>query len=110
VLPERAGPGRPRQFCSQRCRQWEWVSRQRADELELSENELVIARDQLDALHDDLYVLACAVGDAEADLDAAGARPSVRELEMIVHGLLDAAKPLRDRELSAPVSQAHKTS
>jgi len=110
VLPERSGPGRPRQFCSQRCRQWEWVSRQRADELELSENELVIARDQLDALHDDLYVLACAVGDAEADLEAAGVRPSVRELKMIVQGLLDAAKPLRQRELSAPSSQTPKTS
>ena len=102
VLPERAGPGRPRQFCSQRCRQWDWVARQRADELELSENELIIARDQLDALHDDLYVLACAVGDAEVDLEAAGARPSVKELRMVIDSLLVAAKPLRDRELSAP--------
>lgn len=110
VLPERTGPGRPRQFCSQRCRQWEWVARQRADELELSENELVIARDQLDALHDDLYVLACAVGDAEADLEAAGSRPSVRELRSIVQGLLDAAGPLRDRELPAPGTPSDKTS
>lgn len=78
------------------------MSRQRAAELELSENELVIARDELDALHDDLYVLACAVGDAEADLAAAGARPSVRELQLVIDALLDAAKPLRDRELSAP--------
>ena len=44
------------------------MSRQRAAELELSENELVIARDQLDGLHDDLYVLACAV---DADQAAA---------------------------------------
>lgn len=110
VLPERAGPGRPREFCSQRCRQWDWVARQRADELELSENELIIARDQLDALHDDLYVLACAVGDAEVDLEAAGARPSVRELRMVIDSLLVAAKPLRDRELSAPVVPPNKTS
>lgn len=102
MLPARSGPGRPKQFCSQRCRQWEWVSRQRAAELELSENELVIARDELDALHDELYVLACAVGDAEADLDAAGPRPSVRELQLIIRSLLDAAEPLRDREISAP--------
>lgn len=102
ILPERSGPGRPRQFCSQRCRQWDWVSRQRAAELELSENELVIARDELDALHDDLYVLACAVGDAEADLAAAGTRPSARELQLIVAHLLEAAAPLRDREISAP--------
>jgi len=102
VLPERAGPGRPREFCSQRCRQWDWVSRQRANELELSEGELVIARTELDALHDDLYVLACAVDDAERDLKASGARPSVKELQEILEWLLDAAKPLRDREISAP--------
>ena len=110
VLPERAGPGRPREFCSQRCRQWDWVSRQRASELELSENELVIARDQLDALHDDLYVLACAVGDAETDLEAAGSRPSIKELRMVVDSLLTAAKPLRDREISAPTIPPDKTS
>lgn len=102
VLPERSGPGRPRQFCSPRCRQWDWVSRQRAAELELSENELVIARDELDALHDDLYVLACAVDDAEADLKSAGARPAVRELQLVIGNLLAAANPLRNRELSAP--------
>ena len=110
VLPDRSGPGRPREFCSQRCRQWEWVSRQRVTELELSENELVIARDELDALHDDLYVLACAVGDAESDLEAAGARPSVRELRMVIDLLITAAKPLRDRELSAPTTPPRKTS
>ena len=102
MLPERAGPGRPREFCSQRCRQWDWGSRQRANELELSEGELVIARTELDALHDDLYVLACAVDDAERDLKASGARPSVKELQEILEWLLDAAKPLRDREISAP--------
>ena len=102
VLPERSGPGRPKQFCSQRCRQWDWVARQRAQELELSEGELVIARTELDALHDDLYVLACAVDDAERDLKSAGAKPTVRELQDIITWLLDAAKPLRDRELSAP--------
>ncbi|MEO6653928.1 MAG: hypothetical protein ABIP17_14870 [Ilumatobacteraceae bacterium] len=110
VIPERVGPGRPRQFCSQRCRQWEWVSRQRANDLDLSENELVIARDELDVLHDDLYVLACAVDDAETDLAAAGARPSVGELRTVIAQLLAAAKPLRDRELSAPVPPPHKTS
>ena len=110
VLPERSGPGRPRQFCSQRCRQWDWVSRQRASELELSENELVIARDELDTLHDDLYVLACAIGDAEADLDAAGARPSANDLRLIIDALLESARPLRDRELSAPSTPATKPS
>ena len=101
ALPGASGRGRPRQFCSQRCRQWDWVARQRASELQLSEGELVIARAELDALHDDLYVLACAVDDADRDLTAAGAKPTVRELTDILRWLLDAARPLRDRELSA---------
>ncbi len=86
------------------------MSRQRAADLELSENELVIAREELDALHDDLYVLACAVADAEQDLEAAGARPTVRELQLIVRELLDASRPLRDRELSAPAAPAANSS
>jgi hypothetical protein len=68
--------------------------------LQLSEGELVIARAELDALHDDLYVLACAVDDAERDLAGAGAKPSARELIDILRWVLDAARPLRDRELS----------
>jgi hypothetical protein len=75
------------------------VARQRASELELSENELVIARSELDALHDELYVLACAVEDVERDL--AGGAPSARELVQALDWLLEAARPLRNREIGA---------
>lgn len=101
MLPERRGRGRPREFCSQRCRQWDWVSRQRARELDLSDSELVVARATLDELHDDLYVLACAVEDAERDLEALGDRPSATELRRILDWLLESARPLRDREIPA---------
>ena len=101
VLPVQTGRGRPRRFCSQRCRQWDWVSRQRANELDLSENELVIARDELDRLHDDLYTMACAVEDTERDMAAGGTR-TVRELTEMLDWLMDAARPLRDREMPAP--------
>ncbi|MFT4865157.1 MAG: hypothetical protein ACI8RE_001345 [Ilumatobacter sp.] len=77
------------------------MSRQRANELELSENELVIARDELDRLHDDLYALACAVEDTERDR-ATGGKRTVRELTNMLDWLLDAAQPLRDREISVP--------
>ena len=69
-----------------------------------------MARSELDALHDDMYVLACAVDDAERDLKAAGAKPTPKELREIVNWLLAAAKPLRDRELSAPPVPPAKTS
>jgi hypothetical protein len=100
ALPERTGRGRPRQFCSQRCRQWDWVARQRAGELELSEGELVIARAALEELHDQLYVLACAIQDTDADLAAAaGGSPAAAELRRILDWLLDAARPLASREV-----------
>ncbi len=99
VLPDQR-IGRPRKFCSQSCRQWHWVGRQRADELQLNEDELIVAKGALDELHDELYVLACAVNDAERDLAAAGPRPSARELIEILHWVLDAARPIRDRELT----------
>ena len=105
VLPLRGGPGRPKLFCSQRCRQWDWVSNQRARELELSDNELVIARDELDRLHDDIYSLTCALEDTERDLAASGQR-TVRELEEILKWLIDAAQPLRNVQLSAPGGKA----
>lgn len=102
VVPRRQGPGRPREFCSQRCRQWDWVSRQRAADLALGVNEIVVRRDELDRLHDDLYMLACAVEDVERDL---GAKPTNRELSEALDWLLDAARPLGGAEISAPGTQ-----
>ncbi len=92
--------GRPRQFCSQACRQWDWVGRQRAHDLQLSDDELIVAKRELDGLHDQLYVLACAVNDAERDLTSAGAKATAGELREVLDWLLEAARPLRDRELA----------
>lgn len=98
-LDRRTGPGRPREFCSQRCRQWDWVARQRARELALSDGELVMARAELDALHDQLYVLERAVADTQRDL---GHDLTAAEALDALRWLLDAATPLAARRLSAP--------
>jgi hypothetical protein len=82
------------------------VSRQRAAELEISDGELVVARREIDALHDELYVLACAVDDTERALADVGTQPTVKELREILAWLLDAAKPLRERQISAPTGRA----
>ncbi len=92
--------GRPRVFCSQACRQWDWVGRQRARELQLNEDELIITKAELDHLHDELYVLACAVDDVERDLAAAGKAPAAKEVNDMLQWLLESARPIRDRELS----------
>ena len=62
----------------------------------MSERELVVARSQLDELHDRLYVLACAVEDVERDLAASATRAEYREA---VDWLLEAARPLTELRL-----------
>ena len=92
-IPVTSGPGRPREFCSQACRQWDWVARQRARDLKLSEDQLVMTRAELNDLHDALYVLACAVQDVRRDLEAS-AKPTARELGDMLRWILDCAEPL----------------
>lgn len=104
ILPPTARTGRPRQFCRQACRQWDWVARQRARELALSDDELIVARSELDALRDDLFVLAHAVADVRRDLAAPGNRTQ-RELDEALMWLLDAAAPLCDRDIARPTPQ-----
>jgi endogenous inhibitor of DNA gyrase (YacG/DUF329 family) len=101
ILLASSGPGRPREFCSQRCRQWDWVSRQRASELELSENELVMTRDELDHLKDQIYVLHCAVRDAHNDL--ASSRHTKEGLHSTLIWLLEAAEPVAAASLTPSI-------
>jgi hypothetical protein len=90
-LAKGEGPGRPRQFCTQACRQKDYIARLRAQEAGLSEAELIITREELDALHDKLYVLEAAIEDVERDLTGS---PTKQEYVEALEWLLDAAKPL----------------
>ena len=102
-IPSTDGPGRPKKFCSQRCRQWDWVSRQRATELSLSENELVVARQELDDLKDQLFVLQCAVNDVRHDLQSS--RHTKESLHDLLIWLLEAAEPLANATFTGPVGR-----
>ena len=93
VLQERSGPGRPRAYCSQPCRQWDWVARQRAREVQLSDEQLVMAREELNDIHDALYVLSCAVDDVQRDL-ADIEKPSAKELRDMLQWILECAEPI----------------
>jgi endogenous inhibitor of DNA gyrase (YacG/DUF329 family) len=88
-----ATTGRPRKYCSQACRQWDWVTRQRSAELRLSEEELVVTRAALDDLKDRIYVLSCAVEDVEGDLRP-DVDPTMRDFRKALEWLLEAARPL----------------
>jgi hypothetical protein len=67
--------------------------------LQLNEDELIVTKAELDALHDDVYVLACAVDDVDRDLTAAGKSATPKVLTEMLAWLLEAARPVRDREL-----------
>jgi hypothetical protein len=75
------------------------VSRQRARELALSDGELVLARSELESLHDDLYVLSCAVVDTKRDL---AETLTLRECRRTLLWLLEAAEPLASRRIAVP--------
>ena len=93
-LPPPAATGRPRAFCRQSCRQLEYETRRRSGALELGPDDVVVRKQSLDELRDDVYVLSCAVDDAERDL-AELRRPSVSELQRIIADLIEASNALR---------------
>lgn len=93
-LPERVGPGRPRRYCRQACRQAAYVAGQRRSELGLSEQELVVTRRALEDLRDRLYVLEAAVEDVERDLEEGETDQVLRDA---LRWLLAAARPLVDQ-------------
>ena len=94
----RGGPGRPRAFCSQACRQKDYIARLRAQEAGLTEAELIVTRDELDALHDQLYVLEAAIDDVARDLKSSATKQDYVEA---LEWLLDACQPLVERQGSA---------
>jgi len=102
ILPDQDGAGRPREFCGGACRQREWVFRQRAAELHLSDEELIVVRTELDALHDELYVLACAIDDVERD-GALTRDASHQQVLDALRWVIEAAKPVIDPARLTPL-------
>ncbi len=91
AIAVQVGPGRPREFCRQTCRQQDYLARARAVDAGLSEAELIVARGRLDELHDRLYVLEAAVDDVERDL---AGEPELADYQDAIAWLLAAARPL----------------
>jgi PleD family two-component response regulator len=58
----------------------------------LSENELVMTRDELDALKDQIYILHCALNDVLTDL--ASPRQTKETLQEMLKWLIQAAEPI----------------
>ena len=69
----------------------DYVARRRSTDAGLSDDQVILTRQELDELHDRLYTLEAAVEDAESDLGVARTMADVRAA---AEHLLGAAKPL----------------
>jgi hypothetical protein len=69
--------------------------------LALSENELVMTRDELDTLKDQIYILHCAVVDAQQDLSKG--RHTKDSLLELLNWLIEAAEPVAAASLSPSI-------
>ncbi len=90
-LPERRGTGRPRRYCRQGCRQQAHVARKLAEAHGLSDGDVIVDRQALEALQGALYCLQAAIEDVEGDLAAAADDPA--EVRRALDWLLENARP-----------------
>ncbi len=90
-LPTPAATGRPRRYCRAGCRQQAHLARKFAHAHGLSDDEVVVDRQQFEQLGDLVYLLEAAIEDVEADLTGS---PSAREVRSALDWLLDNARPV----------------
>jgi hypothetical protein len=95
------GPGRPREYCRRSCRQRDYEARRRSSELGIGDAHLVVARAELDDLHDRLYELQAAIEDVDRDLAAADP-PGELDYREALTWLLSVARPLAERRFGDP--------
>jgi hypothetical protein len=88
--------GRRREYCRQSCRQRAYEARQQAAVLGLSEDELIVTKQSLETLLDQVYVLQAAVEDVDRDLAATNDPADVRRA---LEWLLSACRPLGETPL-----------
>jgi hypothetical protein len=69
------GPGRPRRFCRDGCRQQAYLARKLASSHGLGDDDVIVSRDALEDLQSRLYCLQAALEDIQRDL-ARSAEPS----------------------------------
>ena len=88
--------GRPRSYCRQSCRQRAYEARIQAAELGLSENELIVAKQALEGLLDQIYVLQAAIDDVDRDLETSD---EPKDVKRALEWVLSAARPLAQTPL-----------
>lgn len=90
-LPEPSGPGRPRRYCRQGCRQSAHLARKLAAAHGLADDDVIIDREALAALQGALYCFQAALEDVERDLAASSGPQDVTDA---LHWLRQNAEPV----------------
>jgi len=63
------GPGRPRRFCRDGCRQQAYLARKLASSHGLGDDDVVVSREALEDLQSRIYCLQAALEDIDRDLE-----------------------------------------
>ncbi len=87
------GPGRPRQYCRQGCRQQAFLARKLAAAHGLGDDDLIVSRATLEDLQSRLYCLQAAIEDVDRDLAASDGPDDVAEA---LSWLLENARPVAE--------------
>jgi hypothetical protein len=96
-FPVVKGPGRPREFCRQACRQRDYEARRGGRHLGAEGDVLVLSRRAVHDLQDRLWVVEAAVDDARLALaEHASTRAARQVLEQLVAAVQDAVPLWRD--------------
>lgn len=93
AIEERDGPGRPRRYCRQGCRQQAHLARKWAEAHGLGDDDVIVSRETLQELQSALYVLQAAIEDTDRDLSEADSDDPA-EMRTAVEWLLENARPL----------------
>lgn len=63
------GPGRPRRFCRDGCRQQAYLARKLASSHGLDDDDVIVSREALEDLQSRIYCLQAALEDIDRDLE-----------------------------------------
>lgn len=87
------GPGRPKRYCRQGCRQAAHLARKLAAAHGLGDDDVIVSREVLEDLQGRLYCLQAALEDVDRDLAASSEPDDVAEA---LRWLLENARPVAE--------------
>lgn len=78
-VDQRPGPGRPRLFCRDGCRQQAYLARRLAEAHGLGDDDLIVSRTAIEELQSRLYCLQAALEDITRDLERSSEPAEIAE-------------------------------